>query len=46
MTKKYVTPEMKVVNMETAPLLAGSQVTGTGESGKWSRARMFDDDED
>lgn len=34
MTKKYVTPEMKVVNMETAPLLAGSgTVSASGEKG-------------
>ena len=30
--KKYETPEVKVVEMQTAPLLAGSEVTAGGES--------------
>lgn len=31
--KKYEIPEMKVIEMETAPLLAGSGVNAGGESG-------------
>ena len=31
--KKYETPEVKVVEMQTTPLLAGSDVTAGGESG-------------
>lgn len=36
--KKYETPEMKVIEMETAPLLAGSGEnvnTGEAEDGNW-----------
>ncbi len=38
--KKYESPEVKVINMETAPLLAGSgedqNGNAGGENGVWS----------
>ncbi len=45
MEKKYVTPEVKVVEMEATPLMAA--VSGTGESGTWKGmpATSSNDDE-
>lgn len=38
MEKKYVTPEVKVVEMETTPLMAtsGEQPKATAEGAEWS----------
>ena len=46
MEKKYVTPEVKVVEMEATPLMAAS-LNGTGESGTWKGmpATSSNDDE-
>lgn len=45
--KKYVTPEMQVVSMDTAPLLAGSgTVSAGGEKGTWSGLKTVNTDEE
>lgn len=41
--KKYETPEVNVMNLETAPLLAGSGVSAGGEDGNIKGISDYDD---